>query len=338
MSRMRDVAERAGVSTATVSRAYSSPERVSPEVRERIMRAALDLNYTLNLVARNLSRNESGAVLVVVPDIGNPFFSKILKGIESRARDLSYSVLIGDIGSDPGQIETFARDVAARRADGLILLNGRAPALNMAEVPGEPPRERPLGYPVVVVSERIPDARLPTVGIDNVAAAKAAVLHLIEAGHRRVAHIAGPVANVLTKERLVGYLAAMRSVGLEPDAGAIVHGDFSIASGRQAVRAFMGIEKRPSAIFASNDEMAMGAIGELKRLGLSVPGDVAVVGFDDIEFSEICDPPLTTIHQPRFEMGQVAMSLLVRRLRGDIQGDEEIVLPAELIVRASTTG
>lgn len=320
--RMREVAEAAGVSTATVSRALSDPARVSGEVRGRVEAAVARLGYTVNSAARSLRRNDTGVVLVLVPDIGNPFFSKLVKGVEQRARELSYSVLIGDTGTDNGRLEVYVRQVAARRVDGMILLNGRLPSGGAAGA-----------VPVVVVSERVPGASVPTVGIDNVAAAGSVVQHLRALGHCRIAHIAGPDGNVLTKDRAQGYHAALDGAALPH----VVHGDFSIESGRRAARALVRGRHEPTAIFAANDEMAMGAIIELKALGASVPADISVVGFDDIEFAAAYDPPITTIHQPRFEMGRVAMSLLGDRLRGVApSGVEDIVLPVELIVREST--
>lgn len=334
---MSDVASRAGVSTATVSRAISQPERVSLKLRRRIHKIVGELGYTINASARSLRRNNTGMVLVVVPDIGNPFFSRLLKGIEHEARKFSYSILIGDTGHAAARIEIYAQQLNARRADGLILLNGRTPSFqgfrmkNDAATPVGLPR-----YPIIVVSERIPGSRLPTVGIDNISSAKEAVLHLVDLGHRRIAHIAGPRGNILTNERRRGYRAALAACGLAPDPDLVVFGDFSISSGRHCARALLRNQVPPTAIFCANDEMAMGAIAELKASDRSVPRDISVVGFDDIEFAEIFDPPLTTVRQPRFEMGRLAMSLIGKALRGEHLPDEEVTLKSEFVIRAST--
>jgi len=334
---MKDVARRAGVSTATVSRALAQPDRVSSELRRRIEAVVRDLDYTINASARSLRRNDTGMVLVVVPDIGNPFFSKLLKGVELQARKLAYAVLIGDTEHGAARAEVYARQLEARRADGLILLNGRTPSFAGFRVTSNAV-PRPLGprYPIVVVSERIPGSPWPTVGIDNVAAAERAVLHLADLGHRRIAHIAGPKGNILTGERRRGYRAALAKSGLPADPDWLVYGDFSIASGRRAARKLLVCPARPTGVFAANDEMAMGAIVEIRAFGLAVPGDVSVVGFDDIEFAEIFDPPLTTVRQPRFEMGQRAMALIGRGLRGEALAAEEVILESEFVVRAST--
>ena len=321
---MREVAQVAGVSTATVSRALSDPARVSESVRKRIEAAVAQLGYAVNSAARSLRRSDTGVVLVLIPDIGNPFFSKVLKGVEQRARELSYSVLIGDTGTDNGRLDAYMRQVAARQVDGLILLNGRLPS---GGVTGS--------VPVVAVSERVPGAVVPIVGIDNAAAAGLAVQHLHGLGHRRIAHIAGPEGNVLTEDRVRGYRDALRAL---PGVAAprVVHGDFSIDSGRRAVRALMRRRSGPTAIFAANDEMAIGAIVELKTRGLAVPADVSVMGFDDIEFAAAYDPPISTLRQPRYDMGRMAMSLLGSALHDPALETESIMLSVELVTREST--
>ncbi|MGH7118659.1 MAG: LacI family DNA-binding transcriptional regulator [Acetobacteraceae bacterium] len=334
---MKEVAERAGVSTATVSRALSRPDQVVPAVRKRIEAVVRDLGYAVNAAARSLRRNDTRMVLVVVPDIGNPFFSKLLKGIEQQASEMGYSVLIGDTERSTARVELYAQQLDARRADGLILLNGRSPSFaGFRMTRGAGAHLAAPRYPIVVVSERIPGARLPTVGVDNVAAAKEAVLHLADLGHRRIAHIGGPKGNILTRERRHGYCAALVQRGLPVDPDWVVLGDFSITSGRRSARMLLQRRVPPTAIFCANDEMAMGAIAELKASGLAVPQDVSVVGFDDIEFAEIFDPPITTVRQPRYAMGQIAMSLIGRALRGEVVAAEEVILASELIVRSSS--
>ena len=333
---MKDVAARAGVATSTVSRVFSAPHRISPEVRERVEHVVRELGYTINAAAQTLRRNDTGVVMVLVPDIGNPFFSKLLKGVEHRAREFSYSVLIGDTRGDRNQADAYVRQLDARRADALILLNGRVPGLRPLDQGIAPHSPDSRVYPVVVVSERIPGTSFPTVGIDNVAAAHRATTHLVDLGHRLIGHIAGPKDNILTGERIRGWRTALRAHGLAPSHSLVAYGDFSIASGRSAARHFLRSDPRPTAIFAANDEMAMGAVAELKQHGLLVPADISIVGFDDIEFAEVYDPAITTVRQPRFDMGRVAMSLVIQQLRGEPFAPGETVLPAEFVVRAST--
>jgi LacI family repressor for deo operon, udp, cdd, tsx, nupC, and nupG len=219
----------------------------------------------------------------------------------------------------------------AKRADGMILLNGSLPPTEAGRNRPAPPR-----YPIVAVSERIPGAVLPTVGIDNVQAARDAVEHLARQGHRRIAHVGGPPGNILTAERRQGYQDGLAAFGLAADDGQVVHGNFTIESGRRAAARLLAADPRPTAIFASNDEMAIGAILAAKAQGLRVPQDLSVVGFDDIEFADAYDPPLTTVRQPRHEMGRAAMSLLVDLLEGRGPTAGEVVLGHELTVRASS--
>ena len=325
---MRDVAETAGVALTTVSRAFSDPAKLSPNTLRRIASASADLDYTINLNARALRAKTSGVVLVLLPDIGNPFFSLVLKGIEEAARESGRVLLIGDTGPDGALSENYAGQVEARTVDGMILLDGRLPYR-----PGSRGRIRIMQSPLVALSERVAAAGIPYVGIDNVAAAREVAAFLADLGHTAVAHIAGPSGSSLTEERARGFAQGARDRGLSLLGS--VEGDFSVSSGREAAAAMLRWHKRPTAIFASNDEMAMGAIHAVKAAGLTVPGDLSVVGFDDIGFSEIHAPPLTTVCQPRRAMGRAALELVVARIEGRPLPERTVTLHHELVVRAS---
>lgn len=333
VARMKDVADLAGVGLTTVSRAFSEPDKVSPETLQRIESAVRDLGYTVNMNARSLRGRKSGLVLVLLPDIGNPFFSLVLKGVEEAARATGRVILIVETRRDttPAQsytTQSYMSQLDARRIDGLLVLDGSFPL--------EPPTSgtEDGSYPIVAVTERAAVDGLSYVGVDNVAAARAAVLFLARMGHRDIAHIAGTPHTVTATERLRGFREALTELGRSAEAATVEHGDFSITSGRAAARRLLGRARRPTAIFAASDEMAIGAIHELKTAGLRVPEDISVVGFDDIGFSEVFDPPITTIRQPRHEMGRLAMDMVVRRLEGDVP-PEDAILPFELIERAS---
>ena len=322
---IEDVARIAGVSIATVSRALGKPDVVSRDTRDKVTAAIEQTGYTANAMARNLRRQKTRMIVVLVPNIGNPFFSEILAGIEEVATANGYNILIGNTDNDPVRENNFANFVQGNQADGLLLLNGRAPDGNGRAV------KLP---PLVVLCERIPDSELPTVRIDNDLAAQDAIRHLIELGHRRIAQIAGPPVNILTVDRSRGAARTLQAAGL--DADVVVNGDFSIASGAAAMRELLRRTEHPTAVFCSNDEMAMGAIQEIKAAGLTVPGDISVIGFDDPTFAEVYDPSLTTVHQPRRLIGETAMGVLVDILAGKPAPTEPIVLGAELRVRAST--
>ena len=324
---MKDVADLAGVSLATVSRALSASAEVSPRLSRRVQAAASRLNYAVNINARGLRGKTSGLVVVLLPDIANPFFSVLLQGIEEQARSHEMAVLIGDTGVDYAIAETYWRLIEGQRADGIILLNGF--------LPYRPGKRAVADYPIVVVSERIAGVDAPIVGIDNVAAAFDAVSYLARLGHRRVAHICGPADNVLTAERRAGYQKAVEAHGLETWPEAIQPGEFSIRAGRAATARLLAAAPRPTAIFAANDEIAVGAITEAKARGLRLPEDLSVVGFDDIEMGQICDPPLTTIYQPRREMGRKALETLARLVEAPGKRPADILLDYKLVVRGS---
>jgi len=325
---MKDVADLAGVSLATVSRTLSSAAEVSPRLSRRVQAAAQRLDYAVNINARGLRGKTSGLVVVLLPDIANPFFSVLLQGIEEQARSHDMAVLIGDTGVDRAIAETYWRRlVVGQRADGIILLNG------FVHVPAE--KLAAADYPIVVVSERIVGLDAPIVGIDNVAAGFDAVSYLARLGHRRVAHICGPAENVLTHERRAGYLKAVETHELERWPEAIQPGEFSIRAGRMATARLLAASPRPTAVFTANDEIAIGAILEAKAHGLRVPEDLSVVGFDDIEMGQICDPPLTTIYQPRREMGRKALETLARLVESPGWRPPDTLLDYKLVVRES---
>lgn len=328
--RIKDIAKRLGVSPATVSRALSDSGLVAEPTLSRIREAASALDYRPNVSARRLRTRRSMAVLMVVRDVGNPFYLEILKGVEAAARAAGYSVLMGNTENDPGREAEYFDMLRDGHADGMILMTGKLPA--------DPEfRERmPADLPVVVALEVIEGSGFPHVQIDNEGAAAEAVRHLVGLGHRRIAHISGPVPEILSVHRRAGYHRAMREAGLHVPTGYDVRGDYLLKGGRQACRQLFELTEPPTAIFAANDEMAMGAIHELRQMGRDVPSDVSVVGFDDLYLSEAFYPPLTTVSQPRAEIGRAAMTLLLGMFSGTEAPTEPIVLPTALKIRGST--
>ncbi len=329
--KIKDIAERAGVSVATVSRALSGSSLVTDETRQRINALARELNYRPNVSARNLRTRRSMSVLLVVRDVGNPFYLEILKGVEATAREAGYAVLMGNTENDPDREVEYFNMLRDGHADGMILMTGKLP-------PPEPGESADLSHlPVVIALEMIEGSGFPHVQIDNVAAAEAAVDHLIALGHRRIAHIAGPLPEVMALHRRDGYRAAMKAAGLAVPEGYEVRGDYLLESGEACALDLFALPEPPTAIFAANDEMAYGAIHALRRLGREVPGDVSVVGFDDLYLSKAFYPPLTTVSQPRADIGRTAMSQLLNVLSdGDVAAEPAIVLPTTLNIRGST--
>ncbi len=331
MSNIREVAKRAGVSTATVSRVLSRPDVVSPDTRVRVLKAVERLGYAPNSVAKNLRTLKSRKLLVTVPDISNPFFALILQGIEDAAQKNGYSVLVGDTQHDERREERYALMLKQKEADGLIFLGHRLPKVAASVV-----RElAPICAPIVNGCEFSADLGVPSVHIDNATAASEAMQHLYDLGHRRIGVVTGPLLSPLSRDRLTGAIAAATNRGAEADV-IVRHGDFSIRSGGEAGDELLSMSPPPTGIFCFNDEMAMGVLSAARRRGLKVPDDLSVVGFDDIRFAQCVEPPLTTIAQPMREIGEGTVRLLLQILDGNPLAPMSVTLPHTLHIRSST--
>lgn len=331
MSTIRDVAKKANVSIATVSRYLNAPEKVAKKSAEDVANAIRQLNYKPNLLARNFFKSRSYAVLVLVPNIANPFFSRVIRGIEDVGQQKGYAVLLGDTRLSKEREAEYFQRVETRQAEGVIQLSPNFPG-DISSVESK--------IPFVNACECFPDAPYPTVNIDNTAAARDVVEYLISLGHRRIGCVLGPDEewnpNPITRDRLVGYHQALESNDIEFDQQLVAPGNFSLGSGLKAAQYFAQLDTKPTAIFCMNDEMAIGLIQGLKAKGLRVPKDVSVTGFDDIEFSNYCDPALTTISQPAENIGRTAMNVLYKLLEGKSTSQMRHVLPTKLVVREST--
>lgn len=326
---MKDVAEQAGVSTATVSRALMSPEKVSASARQKVEQAVLAVGYSPHGLSRSTKRNESRTILVIVPDICDPFFADVIKGIENTAAESGYLVLIGDCAHQNQQEKTFINLIFNKQIDGMLLLGSNLPF----KASKEEQRNFP---PMVMANEFSPELELPTVHTDNLTAAYEAVHHLLGLGHQRIGCIAGPEYMPQCQYRLQGYIQALRRNGLSVDNSMIVKGDFSYQFGAHALSQLMNLPTPPTAIFCHSDVMAIGAMFQAKKLGLRIPQDFSIVGFDDIILSQYCDPPLTTVAQPRFQLGRQAMLLLLEQLLGHSVQSGSRLLESELVIRSST--
>ncbi|HTV78879.1 MAG TPA: LacI family DNA-binding transcriptional regulator [Steroidobacteraceae bacterium] len=323
---IKDVAHELGMSVATVSRALSRPQLLRPETRERVMDAVERLGYRPNLMARGLRQGLANAILFVAPNL-SPFFLEIFAGAEAVTRDSQFSLLFGNSNGDLGSVQHFFEQITSGKADGIILLTGVAPD-------GYAAGERQLP-PLITVLERLPGAVVPVVHTDHFAGAQEAVRHLVELGHRRIAHIAGLRRVPSAIRRLEGYRTALAAAGVPATAELIETGDFTMSSGAAAMMRLLALPQPPTAVFCSNDEMAYGAIRAVVKMGLSVPEDVSVVGFDDQNLAEFYNPPLTTVAVPRHELGRRAAQELIDQLAGrDVA--REVVLPTRLVVREST--
>lgn len=325
MVTISDVAKLANVSTATVSRVLSNSGNVKKETTEKVLEAIQKLNYQPNVLARQLRKLETKTVLVVVPDITNTFFSKILRGIERVAIENDYEVLLGDTGNDVERERGYLDILRQKKADGMILLTARLESHLLEEIAGE--------FPVVLACEYLEGSTIPTVSIDNISSARKATEYLINLGHRRIGFISGPLNVILSRDRLKGFRQAMAQHNIPIESFLVQEGDFSFESGYNMMMKFLALDQPPTAVFAANDEMAIGAIKAIKSKGLHVPDDISVVGFDDIKFASIYEPALTTISQPMFEIGKKAMELLIKLINKDQLEKNQYILEDQLVIR-----
>lgn len=324
-----DIANLAKVSPATVSRALSQPDLVSDATRKRIEAAVAKLGYVPNAAAKSLRTRRTGKLLVTVPDVSNPFFAEIVKGVEEAAQSEGYAVLLGDTQNLPEREESYAQILRRQEADGLIVLGHRLPPTARELVD-----ELGAAAPVVNGCEFSPDLGVPSVHIDNAAAARAAMEHLYELGHRRVAVVGGPESNPLHHQRLAGAREAARK---RRSLGELIveSGDFSVESGYEAGGRLLALAKRPSAVFCFSDQMAMGVLAACRERGVSVPGDLSVVGFDDLRTTRYLSPALTTVAQPMRMIGSETVRLLLAILSGKT-APASIELDFQLVSRDST--
>jgi len=327
--RIGDVAARAGVSTATVSRTLASPDQVRPKTREAVMKAVRETGYVLNGAARNLRTSRSHAVLAVLPDASNSFFSQVLRGISDTLHQHGYSLVIADTANDPAREREHAAFIQGGRVDGVLLLNGRL-------LPSPAAKRSGHRVPTVSLCERIPGSKLPHVETANREAARAMTEHLLQLGHRRIGYLRGPAANILEHDRFAGYSDALAAAGLALDPQLVRPGDFTIAAGEAAAEDYLALAQLPDAVFACNDAMAMGLIRGFTAAGIAVPDRISIAGFDDIEFAAAYIPALTTVHQSRGEIGARAAAMLVDLMQGNKVTSRDIRLSAEVVMRDST--
>lgn len=333
MSTIYEVAKRAGVSTATVSRVISQSRVVAPATRRRVLEAVADLRFEPNSTAQNLRTFRTLKLLVTVPDLANPFFALILQGIEDAALRAGYSVLVGDTQHDEQREERYALMLKRKEADGLIFLGHRLPKEAATLMQSMAPR----CAPIVNGCEFSPSLGIPSVHIDNATAAREAMEHLYQLGHRRIGVVTGPLVSPLSRDRLSGVTAAAKEHHAANDC-IIMHGDFSVESGAAAAERLLNRRTRPTAIFCFSDEMAIGVLEVARRKGVAVPGQLSVVGFDDIRFARYTSPPLTTVAQPMRQIGHGVVRLLLDILagEGDACTPQSVTLPHMLVVREST--
>jgi LacI family transcriptional regulator len=320
-----DVAKKVGVSESTVSR-YLSGFKVRNS--ESIKKAIKDLNYRPNIMARNLKSGKTGMVAVIVPDITNPFFAAIVRGAEVAAGD-EYMLQLISTGDDPEKEEAAIRRLSGR-VDGLIYVPAKEDSDAITEFAD-------YSFPVVFVDRVISNLRrFDSVLADNQTGAVLATKHLIDHGHTSIAHIAGPAASTPGKGRTEGYLAALKKAKIEKNHDYYVESDFTVLGGYQAMMGLLALKKRPTAVFVGNNLMTIGALKALKESKVNVPDEMAVIGFDDHELSDLVNPPLTVISRDAHLQGALAMSTLLERIRDGYQfPPKQLKVDSNLVIRQS---
>jgi LacI family transcriptional regulator len=325
---VKEVAERAGVSSASVSRALSGTGGVREPVRRRILEAAQELSYRPNRAARDLRVRSSRAVGVLIPDIENPFFTSLVCGIEDVLGKTDYSLLLASYNEDPGQEERRLEVFRAEGVRGLIFAASRNPSRLYSDLGKS-------GMALVSVSRDI--ARLPVdqVSVANHDGAYAATSHLIRLGHSRIAIINGPLVFTTARDRQAGYEEALREAGIVVDERLVVQTDFRQSGGHSGMRKLLELPAPPTAVFAGSNLLTLGALQAIHERHLTIPDEIAIVGFDEMPWAMSLRPPLTTVAQPAFDVGRTAAELLIARVREPALPRRQVVLETKLIVRSS---
>lgn len=329
--RIKDIAQRIGVSQATVSRTLRNPEIVSPKTREKVMAVVNELGFTPNKLGASLRNGRSGNIVVITPDITNPYFSPIVRAIEKVAMEKGYSVLLGDTQEDPSREFQFGDLLMSSQADGIIISSQRLPfntKIHKNILENLPP--------IVSTAEVVDNPDIHKVVVDNVAIAETAVQHLIDQGHTSIAAIAGIESHESTIQRLKGMKNVLSVAGIEFEEKLVYYGDFSTSSGVEGAKKLLQQRKRPTAIFCFGDMMAIGAMHALRELDYDIPDDISVIGIDDIVFAQYCYPPLTSVAQPLNMIGEICANTLIDLIEGKKPKKMLNLMSHKLMERGST--
>lgn len=330
VSTIRDVAKAAGVSTATVSRVLNADPRVRPALVARVGESMRALNYQPSRAARTLRTRKSQVWSLILADIRNPFFTDVIRGIEDVAYKAGYSLILANTDESPAREQDNIQLAVAELVSGIILVPSKKQQSDLTLV-------KRNKIPVVTLDRRVAEGHLDCVLTDHVRGSQLAVDHLIENGYRRIACIAGPADTTSGLERMAGYRAALAARGVREEPGLARHSDFTEEGGYEETMALLDVSPRPDAVFVANNVMTVGTLRAVADAGLRIPDDIAVVGFDEMSWSRLLSPPLTTVAQPAYDLGLEAARLLLSRLTGYDGAAREVVLAPSLHIRASSS-
>ncbi len=329
---IHDVARAAGVSPATVSRVFNGG-RVTPERAQSVQQAAAELGFAPNRLARSLRKQRSSVIALIIPDIENPFFTSLARGVEDAAQRTSLSVVLCNSDEDTDKERRYLEVALGEQMAGVIVAAASQDDTDLGPLIAR-------GVPVVAVDRRPHDAEVDAVRADDQHGGEVATRHLLQAGYRRIACITGPEGASTSEERLAGYRAALhaaRSEGIAADDAYVRHADFRVEGGRAAMRELLALPEPPDAVFVTNNLMTIGALDALAEAGRTPPG-VGVLSFGDVPWASLVRPSLTAVELPSYELGRAAADLLLQRMEGSAAPLQTVVLRTRLQIRESTAG
>jgi DNA-binding LacI/PurR family transcriptional regulator len=324
-----DVAAKAGVSIATVSKVINNTGRIGDKTKKNVLKVMEEIKYQPSVVASALTGKHTNTIGLLIPDIANSFFAEMARSIEDRGHELGFSVVMCNTDNEPEKEAQYLKWLQRKSVDGIILGTGIQNDVTLNELIEQK-------IPTALIARDMPSLSVDTVLVDDFVGGYKATSHLISLGHQDIAFIVGNLNNLSEKERLRGYKQALQEAEVKVDEKNIVSGNLSIEDAKGTMKDLLKSAKRPTAVFALNDLLAIGAIQGAKECGLSIPDDLSVVGFDNTILATINDPPLTTIAQPIQDMGRQVIDLLIQEIEGKKAAKRRVVLLPELVVRKTT--
>lgn len=328
MTTIKDVAYQVGVSPTTVSHVINETRFVSEELRTKVYQAINELDYQPNAIARSLRRKKTQNIGMIIPDVAYPFLAEVAKGVEDVGFEFGYNVILCDSNGDLKRESAYIDLLREKQVDGIILVAAGESSRHVETLIKQ-------GMPVISMDRELPGLEVDSVLADNLQGGYQATEYLIKLGHRRIGCITGPLDLSISSQRISGYRQALKRYDIPLCDELVVISDFRYQGGYRAMRQLLILDEPPTAIFACNDIMGVGAICAAKDKGLGVPEDIAVIGFDDIALASFISPRLTTVSQPKHEMGAIAVKLLVERIKEKSQSFTKVILPVHLVVRES---